>query len=66
VNRTLVRTVKGTDPLPEVVGVGKIVVLISEGGGGGTLFPPVVVVMGVWGLPNEVETFSSITFRRTN
>jgi hypothetical protein len=61
VNEIVVITIKGTDPLPEVMGVGTTVVLIGGSGGGGTMPPPAIVLMGVRGLLDEVAVFSSIT-----
>jgi hypothetical protein len=68
----MVEVSKGIKPLPEIEGVDKTVVLTSEGGSGGRIpcggrIPrAVVVVKRVWGLSDEVETFSSIFTRRTS
>jgi hypothetical protein len=62
----VVKVVKGIGPLSEVMGVRKNEVLTSEGGGGGRIPPLVVVLMGVQGLSDEVETFSSIFSHRTS
>jgi hypothetical protein len=65
VNGVVVIAKDGIDPLLKVEGVEATLVLTGEGGLGGNMPSVVVAKMGVCGLSDEVETFSSIVACKT-
>jgi hypothetical protein len=61
---TLVEYFKGIKPLPKFMSVGTAMVLTGGGSEGLTMPPLVAAITGVWRLPHEVVSFSSITAHR--